>query len=120
VFLAITGFQKNILFSQSVSLPASGTGTLRMGGLIVTLLLWIHQERTIAYWNHFVCRAAELEEKPVFLPVSNPFHSGFLLLLQGHAFILHLPFRVLDLHLLLDSMKGRPPVILRGFHASRG
>ena len=63
VFLAISGFLVNILFSESIVLPKYGDVVLKAGGLIVALLFWVHQERTMAYWNHFVQRAAELEKE---------------------------------------------------------
>lgn len=61
VFLAISGFLLNILFNESTALPAYGDEILKTGGLFISILFWIHQERTMAYWNHFVNRAAELE-----------------------------------------------------------
>jgi hypothetical protein len=63
VFLAISGFLVNIIFSESFVLPKYGDVVLKLGGLIVALLFWVHQERTMAYWNHFVQRAAELEKE---------------------------------------------------------
>ncbi len=63
VYLAISGFLLNLLAGHSATLPMPAALMLRAGGLIVTLLFWIHQERTQAYWNHFVRRAAELEEQ---------------------------------------------------------
>jgi hypothetical protein len=62
VFLAIFGILINALFSQSFQLPTNGDLIIKVGGLVVTLLFWVHQERTMAYWNHFVQRAAELED----------------------------------------------------------
>ncbi len=63
VFLALSGFLINILFSETILLPTYGDEILKAGGLLVALLFWIHQERTMTYWNHFVNRAAELEEE---------------------------------------------------------
>lgn len=62
VYLALTGFLVNLLFGGASSVSASLQIVLKSGGLITTLLFWIHQERTMMYWNHFVRRAAELEE----------------------------------------------------------
>ena len=61
VFLAISGVLLNTLLSPTIQLPAAGRYSLKAGGLMVALLFWVHQERTMAYWNHFVKRAAELE-----------------------------------------------------------
>ena len=61
VFLAISGVLLNTLLSPTFQLPDVGRYSLKAGGLMVALLFWVHQERTMAYWNHFVKRAAELE-----------------------------------------------------------
>jgi hypothetical protein len=66
VFLAISGFLVNILFSDSIVLPRYSEVVLKASGLFVALLFWVHQERTMAYWNHFVERAAELEKELEF------------------------------------------------------
>jgi hypothetical protein len=63
VFLAISGFLVNVLLSESILLTKYGGEVLKAGGLLVALLFWVHQERTMAYWNHFVERAAELEKE---------------------------------------------------------
>jgi hypothetical protein len=63
VYLALTGFLLNLLFGGSSAVTALVRTLLLSGGLITTLLFWIHQERTMAYWNHFVRRAAELEKE---------------------------------------------------------
>jgi hypothetical protein len=63
VFLAISGFLVNVLLSESILLPKYGGEVLKAGGLLVALLFWVHQERTMVYWNHFVERAAELEKE---------------------------------------------------------
>ena len=44
----------------------------------MTLLFWIHQERTMMYWNHFVRRAAELEEELGFRQYSNRPKAGLI------------------------------------------
>jgi hypothetical protein len=62
VYLALMGFILNLLFSESSTVTNLVSKLLQAGGLISTLLFWVHQERTMAYWNHFVNRAAELEE----------------------------------------------------------
>jgi len=63
VYLALMGFILNLLFGESSSVTRLVSSLLQSGGLITTLLFWVHQERTMTYWNHFVQRAAELEEE---------------------------------------------------------
>jgi hypothetical protein len=63
VYLALMGFILNVLFAESSSVTGPVSSLLRAGGLISTLLFWVHQERTMAFWDHFVDRAAELEEE---------------------------------------------------------
>jgi len=63
VYLALTGVLLNLLLGGSAAKPGYVRLILEAGGLLITLLFWIHQERTMAYWNHFVRRAAELEEE---------------------------------------------------------
>jgi hypothetical protein len=52
---------------------------LKAGGLITTLLFWIHQERTMMYRNHFVRRAAELEQELSFKQYSTRPRAGLFL-----------------------------------------
>ena len=63
VYLALMGFLLNLLFSDSDAITSLVRNMLKAGGLLSTLLFWIHQERTMAYWNNFVNRAAELEKE---------------------------------------------------------
>ena len=63
VYIALIGFIFNLLFSGSSTVTSLVRTMLLAGGLISTLLFWVHQERTMAYWNNFVNRAAELEEE---------------------------------------------------------
>jgi hypothetical protein len=63
VYLAIMGVLLNLLFGGSATTSATTRIVLQASGLIVTLLFWIRQERTMAYWYHFVTRAAELEKE---------------------------------------------------------
>ena len=63
VFLAIIGVILNLLFGGGEVLTPIRALLLKLGGLIMTLLFWVQQERTMLWWNHFVRRAAELEEE---------------------------------------------------------
>ncbi len=78
VFLAISGFLLNTLLSPTLPLSDFGQYALKAGGLIVSLLFWVHQERTMAYWNHFVSRAAELEGELGFKQYQTRPKSGLL------------------------------------------
>ena len=78
VYLALIGFLLNFLFSGSSSITFLVRIFLQLGGLISTLLFWIHQERTMTYWNHFVRRAAQLEEELGFKQYSTRPPAGLL------------------------------------------
>jgi len=62
VFFAVTGALLATSFTTAAA-PSSQLGaiSLKIGGLVVTALFLVLQERTMAYWRHFVRRAAELE-----------------------------------------------------------
>jgi hypothetical protein len=49
VYLAIMGVLLNLLFGGSATTSATTRIVLQASGLIVTLLFWIRQERTMAY-----------------------------------------------------------------------
>ena len=62
IFITATGALLAGTFSR-VAAPTGVEATiaLKVAGLIVTVVFWILQERTMLYWRHFVARAAELE-----------------------------------------------------------
>lgn len=78
VYLALAGVLLNLLVTSSSSMSSLVRGLLETAGLLITLLFWIHQERTMAYWNHFVRRAAELEEALGFKQYSTRPPSGII------------------------------------------
>jgi hypothetical protein len=78
VYLAIMGVLLNIIVKDASTTNQVARWLLQFGGLAVTLLFWIHQERTMAYWNHFVRRAAELEKELGFRQYSTRPPSGLL------------------------------------------
>ena len=78
VYLALMGFLLNLLFGRASAVTPIEQILLQSGGLIATLLFWIHQERTMAYWNHFVRRAAELEKELGFKQYSTRPPAGII------------------------------------------
>ncbi len=78
VYLALTGFLINLLFSHPESMTPLVRILLKSAGLITTLLFGVHQVRTEAFWSHFVRRAAELEEELGFKQYSTRPRSGFI------------------------------------------
>ena len=61
VYLGLTGVLLNLVFTGNAKVSPYGSLVLQVGGLVITLIFWVHQERTMAYWNHFMRRAIELE-----------------------------------------------------------
>lgn len=78
VYFALLGFLLNLLFGNSQMISGLVRVLLQAGGLVVTLLFWVHQERTMAYWNHFVNRAAELESELGFKQYSTRPTAGLI------------------------------------------
>ncbi len=78
VFLAIIGVILNLLFGGSATTVPARVFLLKSAGLILTLLFWVQQERTMLWWTHFVRRAAELEEELGFKQYSTRPPSGML------------------------------------------
>jgi hypothetical protein len=62
IFIALTGGLLNVLFGRAATLPLWGSIIIRIAGLLISLLYWVLQERTMLYWRHFIHRAAELEK----------------------------------------------------------
>jgi hypothetical protein len=78
VYLALTGFLLKTLLDESTAPTPYLRTILQVGGLLTTLLFWVHQERTMAYWNHFVHRAAELEKELGFKQYTTRPHPGLV------------------------------------------
>jgi hypothetical protein len=78
VYLALAGVLLNLLVGGAASMSSLVRPLLETAGLLITVLFWIHQERTMAYWNHFVQRAAELEETLGFKQYSTRPPSGII------------------------------------------
>ena len=78
LYLALTGFLLKTLLDQADSSHPFLDVVLQGGGAITTLLFWVHQERTQAYWNHFARRAAELEKELGFKQYTNRPQAGLV------------------------------------------
>jgi len=61
LFIAITAGILAGLFQSSSALAGTARIALKIGGLVVTLVFWLLDERAMAYWRHFRGRAIELE-----------------------------------------------------------
>lgn len=62
IYIAIMGAMMNIAFGGSGEMTWSVSLMVKAAGIIVSILFWVLQERTMAWWYGFVQRAAELEE----------------------------------------------------------
>ncbi|OGO55492.1 MAG: hypothetical protein A2V84_03210 [Chloroflexi bacterium RBG_16_70_13] len=62
IFVTATGALVAATFSH-VAAPVGGEAVLvlKLAGVIVTLVFWVLQQRTMLYSRHYVARAAELE-----------------------------------------------------------
>lgn len=78
VFLALTGFLLNVSLGDGGGMSTGARVLLKIGGLLATLLFYVHQERTMVYWNHFVRRAAEMEEELGFRQYSTRPRAGIV------------------------------------------
>ena len=61
LFFGLTAGIMAILFQNTSVLPFARTA-LKVGGLAITLLFWVMDQRAMDYWNHFRKRAIELED----------------------------------------------------------
>jgi hypothetical protein len=78
LYLALTGFLVKTLLDETNSPRPFVTVVLQVAGVITTLLFWVHQERTQAYWNHFAQRATELEKELGFKQYTDRPHAGLV------------------------------------------
>ncbi len=78
VFIAILGGLLSLLFTFASGLPTWLSLSLKVGGLAITILFWILQERTMVYWNHFVRLAAQLEKGLGYRQYSTRPRQGFV------------------------------------------
>ncbi|MBC8504228.1 MAG: hypothetical protein H8D34_05185 [Chloroflexi bacterium] len=61
LYLAITAGIVTTLF-QSDTISHLARISLKIGGIIVTILFWLMDARAMDYWNHFRRRAIQLEK----------------------------------------------------------
>jgi len=89
VFIAVAGALIGVTFTAPATISPVLMIVVKFGGLLVTLLFWILQERTVLYLQHFVQRAVELEEvlgykqystRPRSGPGANALRGFFILL----------------------------------------
>ncbi len=79
IYMALTGALVAVTFSK-IAAPVDPLATvaLKVAGILITLLFWILQERTMLYWRHFVKRAAELEPELGFRQYSTRPSEGWV------------------------------------------
>ena len=78
IFIAINVGIITALYGKPVPPPPSTSVILKSAGIVVTLLYWILQERTMLYWYHFLRRAVELEEELGFRQYSSRPRAGLI------------------------------------------
>jgi len=62
IFMTATGAILAVSFSAvAAPLTREAAVALKLAGLAVAAVFWVLEDRTMAYWRHFVRRAAELE-----------------------------------------------------------
>jgi membrane associated rhomboid family serine protease len=63
IVMAITAGLLNVLYVKPDALSPFAEASIKVAGVLISILYWRLQERTMLYWYHFVNRAAELEEE---------------------------------------------------------
>ncbi len=77
IYIALSASLMNMAVSGGGSTPVARL-LIKVAGLVVALVFWVLQERTMLYWNHFVRRAAELEPSLGFRQYSARPRAGVL------------------------------------------
>ena len=111
IFVTATGALVAATFSH-VAAPVGGEAVLvlKLAGVIVTLVFWVLQQRTMLYSRHYVARAAELEAELGFRQYSTrPPKAGW----GGHRmvrvlFVLTLAFWVTSIVWLPGRADSKP------------
>jgi hypothetical protein len=78
IYIALMGGLLNLIFGKSGSLSSQAGILIKVAGLLLTLLFWNLQERTMLFWYNFVRRAAELEETLGFNQYKSRPRAGIL------------------------------------------
>jgi hypothetical protein len=71
IYIALTGALLNTIIGKSPPLPPAVSIPAKIAGVLVTILFFVLQERTMLYWYNFVDRAAELEKELGFQQYSS-------------------------------------------------
>ncbi len=78
IYIALTGALLNAITGSSPPLPPLVGASAKIAGLVVTILFFVLQERTMLYWYSFVHRAAELEKELGFQQYSSRPLAGLI------------------------------------------
>ena len=63
LFIAVLAGLLAILFRFDPPLESTIRYILKFGGLIITIVFWVMEERSTSYWDHYRSRAVELEKQ---------------------------------------------------------
>ena len=78
IYIALTGALLTAIIRESPPLPPPVGAAAKIAGLVVTILFFVLQERTMLYWYSFVRRAAELEKELGFQQYSTRPSAGII------------------------------------------
>ncbi|HSR33295.1 MAG TPA: hypothetical protein VLY63_22245, partial [Anaerolineae bacterium] len=78
IYIALTGALLNAILGKSPPLPPLVSAPAKIAGLVVTVLFFVLQERTMLYWYSFIHRAAELEKELGFQQYSTRPPAGII------------------------------------------
>lgn len=78
IFIAINVGIISALYGKPTPPPPMTSIILKCAGIVVGLLYWVLQERTMLYWYHFMSRAVQLEEELGFRQYSSRPRAGVI------------------------------------------
>lgn len=78
IYIALTGAMLNAIIGKSPPLPPVVSAPAKIAGMVVTILFFVLQERTMLYWYGFIERAAELEKELGFQQYSSRPPAGIV------------------------------------------
>ncbi|SYZ71981.1 membrane hypothetical protein [Candidatus Zixiibacteriota bacterium] len=78
IFIAINVGLITALYGKPTPPPLVTCIILKSAGIVVSVLYWILQERTMLYWYHFMHRAVQLEEELGFKQYSTRPPAGWI------------------------------------------